>query len=67
MAEVKKWQFVDSTHKAFKNLDKCIGTYLEKLNTHFTDKGKHDEEREKHNEERADVTGERTNANANIS
>jgi len=66
MAEVKKLKLADSTHKAFNNLDKCIGTYLKKLNTHFTDEGKHDEEREKPNEERADVT-ERADADADIS
>jgi len=63
MAQVERLKLADSTHKAFKNLDERIGTYLEKLNMRFTDEGKHAKERSP-NEERADRSEERADADA---
>ena len=39
MAELKKLKAADLAHKAFKNLDNCLETYLKTLNMHFTDAG----------------------------
>ena len=39
MAELEKLKAADLAHKAFKNLNNCLETYLKSLNMHFTDAG----------------------------
>ena len=39
MAELKKMKAADLAHKAFKNLNNCLETYLNSLNTCFADAG----------------------------
>ena len=39
MAELEKLKAADLAHKAFKNLNNHLETYLKSLNMHFTDAG----------------------------
>ena len=39
MAELEKLRAADSAHKAFKNLNNCLETYLKTLNMCFADAG----------------------------
>lgn len=43
MAEIEKLKVADKAYKAFKNLDRRIGSYLKNLNTRFGDEEDVDE------------------------